>query len=76
MTIYIVTDQLSRQRWAYTSAPAMLMHVENPLNISSKDFFVLEKEGDYPIEVDGCSIDCIEALSMKEVRIDNPPIIG
>jgi hypothetical protein len=74
MTIYIVTDQLSGQRWAYTSAPAMLMHIENPLNISSKDFFALEKGG-YPVESDGCSIDCIETLSMKEVRIDNPSII-
>lgn len=75
MTIYIVTDQISKQRWAYTSAPAMLMHVENPLDISAKELFQMEKEKGYPIEHSGCTIEVIEALSMKEVRSDNPPIM-
>lgn len=75
MTIYIVTDYISGMSWAYTSAPAMLMHGENPLDLSSKEFFELEKKKGYPIEHSGCKIEVIEALSMKEVRNDNPPTI-
>lgn len=71
MKIYIVTDQISGQKWAYTSVPAMLMHMENPLDISSKELFELEKEKGYPIEHSGCRIDTMEALTMKDVRSDS-----
>jgi hypothetical protein len=70
MKIYILTK--GTNKWAYTSAPAMLMHGENPLDISSKEFFEIEKAKGYPIEHSGCTINVIEALSMKEVRSDNP----
>lgn len=75
MKIYIVTDLLSAQKWVYTSVVAMLMHYENPLEISSEDYFEIEKTKGYPLEHSGCRIDCIEALSLEDVREDNPACV-
>jgi len=75
MTVIIIIDQISGQRWYYTSITAALLHIENPVDVSNRRWSQIVKEKGYPFEHSGCRIDRVEALSIKDVREDNPPMV-
>jgi hypothetical protein len=75
MKIILITDLISQQRWAYRSIAAALAHIENPLDITQRRWSQIIKTTGYPFTHSGCLVEKLDALGMKEVIGDNPPIV-
>ena len=74
MKIILITDNLSGQRWAYTSIAAALRHIENPVDITPRRWSQIVKKRGYPFEHSGCRIELLNAMTGREVAEDNPPL--
>lgn len=72
--IYILTDSLGSQRWSYGSMSALCAHFENPLNVDRRTVnnYLRKNGGNYPVIVQGCTIDRVRLWTMNDVRDDNP----
>ena len=75
MTIYIITDEISKQRWYYTSIAAALLDIENPLDISARTWGRAAATEGYPFTRDGVTVEKVKALTTEEVRRQNPPVV-
>lgn len=71
--IYKITDQISNVEWYYSSITACLEDMENPVDVSNRRWSQIVKEKGYPFEHSGCKVEKIEALSISDVRAENPP---
>lgn len=72
MKIILITDQISGQKWAYTSITAALNHIENPVDITPRRWSQIIKESGYPFQHSGCTIERMEAMTGRDVEDDNP----
>ena len=72
-TIYTLTDELTRRRWAYTSVKAMLMHLNNELELDIQKYYRLLKanDGKFPLSFDGFTIEKGQALNVQDVEAEN-----
>jgi len=76
MKIYLVTDLFNpNNKWAYTSITACLNHFDNPLCISNRRWSQIVNERGYPFQHSGCNVELLHAMTGREVKKDNPPIL-
>lgn len=71
-TIYTLTDEVSRRRWAYTSLKAMFLHEANELylNLDIQKYYRLLKKSDgkHPIKYEGFTIEKGFAFNVEDVK--------
>ena len=72
-TIYTLTDELTRRRWAYTSVKAMILHHDNEFDCDIQKYYRLLKAngGKFPLSYDGFTIEKGQALNVQDVEAEN-----
>jgi hypothetical protein len=74
-TIYTLTDEISRQKWAYTSLKAMFLHEDNDLylylNIQQYYRILKKNDGKHPISIESFTIEKGYAFNVEDVKKAN-----
>lgn len=74
-TIYTLTDEISRQKWAYTSLKAMFLHEANDLyldlNIQQYYRLLKKNDGKHPISIEGFTMEKGYAFNVEDVKKAN-----